>query len=272
MNAVRVIINKNFDFEIKNNTILIIQKGTLIDEFAIPEVYKINLINEGDDKNTVIIMTLRKLDKPKYIPNNYSDLTLTSCGLYIVKDNNGRMIYYIASTIYDNLYLSDYQKRFSESEFQIPKSFWFSYDFRENLMRLAPDKLNAKFALHYAQEYDGMNRSRIISKNEFEFLKYQKFYARKFIDEYGLTNYKLSIDFYIEEYLKKGKNLTFYLEFPALNFENWQYLVFDEKKEQYYLAYFNDSNYYMADKDVERIWSIPVIEDTNKLVLRNNSN
>ena len=204
------------------------------------------------------------MNKPKYIPNNYKDLSLTSAGLYTVKDGEGRIIYYMDPTIFDNLYLDDFQREFHIKEIEFPSPFWVSYKFREDLMHLSYSELDSEFAINYSQKYDRMNNSRIITKKELEFLKYQRFYAGKCIDKYGLKAYQLDIDTYINEYLAKRKELPFYLEFNELNFENWQYLVLDQKDNKYYLTLFNNSNYYNVNGynlQKERIFSIPVIED-----------
>lgn len=173
------------DYEIINNVIKFKENGNIMYEFIIPKGY--HLIGIIDYSNGKLFMFSEyEIKPPDNIPKGYTNLTMSSCGLYKVesedpflysedtKIKSERELYYMdTSHITPNDFKLACNGRYLVNENDIPSNFWFSIQYRNLIneyLGMAPgnwkDRTEIKVVRPYLKSFD--LRARII--NEYELI------------------------------------------------------------------------------------------------------
>lgn len=147
MSAVNLYINEEkVSYEIRQNVIVIKEKGNVIFEVPLPDGYHLlGILDEGNNKKNIVI-TPYELKKPNYIPEGYGNSHLFHEGCWEI-DKKGetlfttRHLHYVDTTLLKpEHYLEVSDGQFQISQEEIPKSFWFSDQHRDLLPDILDDK------------------------------------------------------------------------------------------------------------------------------------
>lgn len=133
MSAVNLYINEEkVSYEIRQDVIVIKEKGNVIFEFPIPNGYHLlGILDEGNNKKNIVI-TPYELKKPNYIPEGYGNLHLICEGCWEIDEKDEtlyipRRLHYVDTALLKpEHYLEVSDGQFQISQEEIPKSFWFS--------------------------------------------------------------------------------------------------------------------------------------------------
>lgn len=132
------------DYEVINNTIAFKENGNVVYEFPIPRGYYLIGMIENFSNGKLFMFSKNKIERPKSIPSGYTNLTLSSYGLYKVESEESflytndskiqskRELYYMdTSHITPHDFKLACNGCYSVNEDDIPKNFWFSTQFRD---------------------------------------------------------------------------------------------------------------------------------------------
>lgn len=139
------------DYEIINDVITFRENGTIAYKFPIPKGYKLVYVDEKQNTDYYyFIISKNKLDPPKYIPEGYTNLTMSPEGLYKVERESSkypiinkkgentyittpkRVLYYMdTSIITPNDLMMACNNIHKISEDEMPQNFWFSNQYRD---------------------------------------------------------------------------------------------------------------------------------------------
>ncbi len=147
MSAVNLYINEEkVSYEIRQNVIVIKEKGNVIFEVPLPDGYHLlGILDEGNNKKNIVI-TPYELKKPNYIPEGYGNLHLFHEGCWEIDKKSEtlfttRHLHYVDTTLLKpEHYLEVSDGQFQISQEEIPKSFWFSDQHRDLLPDILDDK------------------------------------------------------------------------------------------------------------------------------------
>lgn len=174
------------DYEVINNVIKFKENGNIMYEFVVPRGYHLIGIIENYLNGKLFMFSKHEIKPPCNIPKGYTNLTLSSYGLYKVESENPflyakdtkipskRELYYMdTSHITPNDFKLACNGYYSVNEDDIPKNFWFSIQYRDliNEYLKTPvgkwkDWTRFKDIIPYLESFD--LRTRII--NEYEFV------------------------------------------------------------------------------------------------------
>lgn len=133
MSAVNLYINEEkVSYEIRQDVIVIKEKGNVIFEVPLPNGYHLlGILDEGNNKKNIVI-TPYELKKPNYIPEGYGNLHLICEGCWEIDEKDEtlyipRRLHYVDTALLKpEHYLEVSDGQFQISQEEIPKSFWFS--------------------------------------------------------------------------------------------------------------------------------------------------
>jgi hypothetical protein len=146
MSAVNLYINEEkVSYEIRQDVIVIKEKGNVIFEVPIPNGYHLlGILDEGNNKKNIVI-TPYELKKPNYIPEGYGNLHLICEGCWEIDEKDKtlylpRHLHYVDTTLLKpEHYLEESDGQFQISQEEIPKSFWFSDQHRDLMAEILDD-------------------------------------------------------------------------------------------------------------------------------------
>ena len=146
MSAINIYINEEkVSYEIRQDVIIIKEKGNVIFEVPIPKCYHLlGILDDGNNKKRIVIAPY-ELKKPNYIPASYGNLHLTTSGCWRVERNNDdfyikRNLDYVDTTLLKpEHYLEVSDGQFQISQEEIPKSFWYSSQHRDLMSSILDD-------------------------------------------------------------------------------------------------------------------------------------
>lgn len=146
MSAINLYINEEkVSYEIRQDVIVIKEKGNIIFEVPIPKCYHLlGILDDGNNKKGIVIAPY-ELKKPNYIPDGYGNLHLTASGCWRVERNNDdfyikRNLDYVDTTLLKpEHYLEVSDGQFQISQEEIPNSFWYSSQHRDLMSSILDD-------------------------------------------------------------------------------------------------------------------------------------
>ena len=177
MSAVNLYINEEkVSYEIRQDVIVIKEKGNVIFEVPLPNGYHLlGILDEGNNKKNIVI-TPYELKKPNYIPEGYGNLHLICVGCWRVDKKEEtlittRYLNYVDTTLLKpEHYLEVSDGQFQISQEEIPKSFWFSDQHRALMPEILDNSCydNAWVEINKIPEYlKGFDpRCRLITEEE----------------------------------------------------------------------------------------------------------
>lgn len=180
MSAINLMIDeKKISYDIINNVIILKKNNRIVFKLPIPNGYYLIATRSQrsaawDEK--IFIITPYKLLPPTFIPYGYGNLEISVSGMWTVEEDSKvqnscerRKLYYLDTSL---LNISDFIKAFDNnikiSNEDIPKSFWFSDQYRDLLevfnIPNSMDRIKPKYIPEYIEKFDA--RARLISEYE----------------------------------------------------------------------------------------------------------
>lgn len=234
------------DYEIRNNIIIFKENGKITYEFPIPKNYTLIGIIENFHFPRLFMFSEYKLEPPKVIPKGYTNLKLSSYGLYKVESeepflySNGnikskRELYYMdTSYITTDDFNLACNGHYTISKKDIPKNFWFSIQFRDLINENCKiigwrDWSCSKDIIPYVKEFD--ERARLI--NEYEFISILSY------NRHGKPHRFLMDDDIYEKYCATNK---IFLGGAWVDIENFFQMVSSMENPEVYLCVRGENN------------------------------
>lgn len=237
MSALNLIIDeRKVSYDIKNNVIILKKNNNIVFELPIPNGY--HLIStksyECDERyETYFIITPYKLLPPTFIPEGYGNPEINISGMWVVSELYKsqhtwpiRQFIYMDTSLLKPLdFIEPFENNFKICSEDIPKSFWFSNQYREFIGRFdiksSWERIKPRDIQKYIQLFEP--RSRLISEYEcMSIIAYNNW----------RTLEKVNTDLYPDAFYQE--NGEFMLVANDICIENWDKVVASNENPNVY--------------------------------------